>query len=443
MNFSRIKKVRVKTKLLLLIFLILVLMLSFLTYYAVFYQNKMSVKTTSFDAVVTAKTMLSSMNGMMLNGTIAKKSDRRQLFGIYQKIKGIKYFKVVRGSAVNKEFGAGLKQEVPTSKFDKEILASKKEITRVYEKNGQKYLKVGVPFTAEKMSRGIDCLMCHTVKAGTVLGGVELVYSLKNSVNASNIFMRNIIVFQIILVILSIIIIYILLRQVFIKPITVFYRRVRDISKGEGDLSKLIPMDCFDKTVIIAKRHKNCMLKEDELGPRCWDKQIDSFGEKGERICKKCNVYKNSVGLFSMLVNRLKRGEKSGRFTNLTALYLLRRAGDEYSLESHKNSVFLFHLHILQALEEAIKNQLYSHHSVMLRQALENITSFLGKGNISYVLSQIGVEDVENAANIINSLSHKDAYYYQSDFMAPAVETVFKDIFGKLLEKYQFVLHAG
>ncbi|MDA8402087.1 MAG: hypothetical protein M0Z86_04140, partial [Deltaproteobacteria bacterium] len=76
MNFSRIKKVSIKTKLLVLIFVILVLMLSFLTYYAVYYQNKMSVKTTSFDAVVTAKTMLSSMNGMMLNGTIAKKSDR-------------------------------------------------------------------------------------------------------------------------------------------------------------------------------------------------------------------------------------------------------------------------------------------------------------------------------------------------------------------------------
>jgi methyl-accepting chemotaxis protein len=235
------------------------------------------------------------MNGMMFNGTLAKKSDRRQLFGMYRKIKGIKYFKVVRSSIVDKEFGAGLKQEIPTSKFDKEILTSKKEITRVYEKNGQKYLKVGVPFTAEKMSRGIDCLMCHTVKAGTVLGGVELIYSLKNTVNASNIFMRNIIIFSIILIVLSIIVVYILLKQAFIKPITVFYRRVKDISKGEGDLSKLIPMDRLDKPGIIAKRNKNCMLKEDELGMRCWDKQIERFGEKGELICKKCYVYKNSV----------------------------------------------------------------------------------------------------------------------------------------------------
>ncbi|MHB8231302.1 MAG: methyl-accepting chemotaxis protein [bacterium] len=295
MNFSRIKKVSIKVKLLSLIFIILVSMLSLLTWYAVFYQNKMSVKTTSFDAVVTAKTMLSSLNAMMLNGTIAKKADRRQLFGIYQKIKGIKYFKVVRGSAVDKEFGAGLKQEIPATKFDKEILASNKEIIRIYEKNGKEYLKVGVPFTAEKMSRGIDCLMCHTVKAGTTLGGVELIYSLKNTVNSSNIFMRNIIIFSILLIILSIVIIYIFLKQVFIKPITAFYARVRDISKGEGDLSKLIPMDCYDKPAIIAKRRRDCMLAEDDLGQRCWETQIERFGEKGERVCKKCNVYKNSV----------------------------------------------------------------------------------------------------------------------------------------------------
>jgi len=79
----------------------------------------------------------------------------------------------------------------------------------------------------------------------------------------------------------------------------------------------------------------------------------------------------------------------------------------------------------------------------MLRQALENIASFFGRGNIGYTLAQIGVEDFEGAANVINSLSHKDAYYYQSDLMSPAVEVVFRDIFTKLLDKYKFALHAG
>ena len=295
MNLSIIKKTSIKTKLISMIIIAAIVVLFALTYYALYFQNKMSVKTTSFDAVVTAKTMLSSLNAMMLNGTISNKSDRRQLFDIYRKIKGIKSFKLVRGNSVNKEFGQGLKQEMPVTNFDKEILSSKKEIIRVYEKNGQKYLKVGVPFVAKKMSRGIDCLMCHTVKQGTVLGGVELVYSLKNTVKSSDIFMRNVVIFSIILIFIAILLMYLMLKQTFIKPITSFYKRVRDISKGEGDLSKLIPMDCFDKPKIIEKRHRQCMLSESELELRCWDKQIEKFGDKGEHICKKCKVYKNSV----------------------------------------------------------------------------------------------------------------------------------------------------
>ncbi len=294
-DLNLIKKVSIKTKLLFLITFVFILILSFLTYYSVSSQNKMSVKMTSSDAVVTAKTMLSSLNAMMLNGTISKKSDRRQLFGIFKKIQGIKDVKVIRGEAVNKEFGPGLKHENPTTKFDKEILGSNKEIISIFNKNGHEYLKVGVPFVAKKMSRGINCLMCHTVKDGTTLGGVKLIYSMKNAVNSSNIFMRNIIIVSFIFLVLSILAIYGLLKSIFIKPTKNLYDKLNDIVRGDGDLSKLIPMDCYNKTTIMMKKSKNCMLKEDELEPRCWDKQQDRYGDTGGQICIKCDVYKNSV----------------------------------------------------------------------------------------------------------------------------------------------------
>ncbi|HBO4310609.1 TPA: AAA family ATPase [Pseudomonas aeruginosa] len=158
---------------------------------------------------------------------------------------------------------------------------------------------------------------------------------------------------------------------------------------------------------------------------------------------KKIIVTTHHIGLFSILADRLKKGEKSDRYKHLAKLFILKNLGGEYTLGTPRNSVFLFHLHLLQLLEEASKEQLYSHHVVMLRQALENIASFFGRGNIGYTLAQIGVEDYENAANVINSLSHKDAYYYQSDLMSPAVEAVFKDVFAKLLDKYKFALYVG
>ncbi len=295
MNLSIIKKTSIKTKLISLIIIAAIVVLFALTYYALYFQNKMSIKTTSLDAVVTAKTMLSSLNAMMLNGTIANKSDRRQLFKIYRKIKGIKYFKLVRGNPVNKEFGPGLNQEMPKTKFDKEILASKKEIIKPFEKNGQKYLKVGVPFVAKKMSRGIDCLMCHTVKRGTVLGGVELVYSLKNTVNASHIFMRNMITISIIFIILFVLITYIALKLIFEKPIKKLYDKLNEIVRGDGDLSKLIQMDYLKSNEIKNKRSKACKLDENELKDRCWDVHQDRYGEEGSKICTDCNVFKNSV----------------------------------------------------------------------------------------------------------------------------------------------------
>lgn len=153
---------------------------------------------------------------------------------------------------------------------------------------------------------------------------------------------------------------------------------------------------------------------------------------------KRVIVTTHHIGLFSILADRLTKGSKSSRYKNLTKLCILTKNGDALSLDTPKNGVFLFHLHVLQLLVEASRSELYAHHIVMLRQVLENVASFLGRGNIGFTLTQIGVTDAENAANVINSLSHKDAYHYQSNLMPPAVQTVFRDVLEKLLDKYKF-----
>ena len=153
---------------------------------------------------------------------------------------------------------------------------------------------------------------------------------------------------------------------------------------------------------------------------------------------KRVVVTTHHIGLFSILADRLTKGSKSDRYKNLTKLCVLTKNGDALSLDTPRYGVFLFHLHVLQLLVEASRSELYAHHIVMLRQVLENVASFMGRGNIGFVLNQIGVADAESAANTINSLSHKDAYYYQSDLMPPAVQTVFRDVLDKLLDKYKF-----
>lgn len=158
---------------------------------------------------------------------------------------------------------------------------------------------------------------------------------------------------------------------------------------------------------------------------------------------KRIIITTHHIGLFSNLANRLTKGEKSSRYKNITSLKILKKVGDEVVLESPKRNVFLYHLHLLQILDEASKDQLYTYHFALLRQLLENIASFLGTGRTGHTLTEIGVENVDDVANIINTHSHKSVYYDQTEMMNAAEQKHFNDIFNKIVEKYKFVYNAG
>ncbi len=83
-----------------------------------------------------------------------------------------------------------------------------------------------------------------------------------------------------------------------------------------------------------------------------------------------------------------------------------------------------------------------SYHFALLRQVLENIASFLGVGQFGYVLQQIGLTDPGKVAQLINTLSHKNVYYFESDDLGPDNLKLFDDVFQGIKQKYNFVLHA-
>lgn len=154
---------------------------------------------------------------------------------------------------------------------------------------------------------------------------------------------------------------------------------------------------------------------------------------------KRIIITTHHIGLFSILFDKLKKGEKSGRYNKLTKPFILATQDGNLALNSLNNEVFLFHLHLMQTLETAINTELYAYHFVLLRQLLENISSFLGVGRLTYVLEQIQIENVREVGEIINSLSHKNAYRLQFNKMAETEETIFKDVFQKIQNKYGFI----
>ena len=144
------------------------------------------------------------------------------------------------------------------------------------------------------------------------------------------------------------------------------------------------------------------------------------------------------IGLFSVLYDRFNYGEKSKRYEPNSAFFMLKRQGEEVELKQFNKEVFLYHLHLMQVLDEARKTQLYTYHFVLLRQLLENIVSFLGKSQIKFVLQEINADKPEEKIYMLNSLSHKKVFVPQIKEMNEKEMEVFNEIFEKLLVKYNF-----
>ncbi|PKN93319.1 MAG: anticodon nuclease [Chloroflexi bacterium HGW-Chloroflexi-6] len=157
---------------------------------------------------------------------------------------------------------------------------------------------------------------------------------------------------------------------------------------------------------------------------------------------RKIVITTHHIGLFAILADWLGKGEKADSYKKSTQLHILKREGNTVSLLSPAKDVFLYHLELLQTLKTAIDNQeLYAYHFALLRQVLENISSFLGVGRVSFVLEQIGITDPDEVNQILNTLSHKTVFRYEAKELVEDNVRLFNQIFSALMSKYNFVIH--
>lgn len=167
---------------------------------------------------------------------------------------------------------------------------------------------------------------------------------------------------------------------------------------------------------------------------------------------RKIIITTHHIGFATILGNWLTDSNNPFKGKNGNNMYSLRGLSfdkGEYSFVSFTNkAVWLYHLRMLQVLDKAIQddadenveNGLEVYHMAILRQVLENISSFLGVGRIGFVLEQIGYtkEEADRIALEDNALTHRNVYFPQSDVMVPDNKNMLKDIFQRIIDKYHF-----
>mgnify|MGYP002713114620 CR=1 FL=1 len=179
-----------------------------------------------------ADSYFDNVNTLMLTGGMANKEISRKKVTAREEVLDAR---IIRGEGITKVFGAGTDQNQVMDDFDKRGLAGEK-VDEIYRNEEGRVLTVVMPMLALKDYRGTNCLLCHQVNEGDVLGAVRVDYSLSH-LDAkvlkqlwSNIGLNSVVL------IAGLVVISFILKRLVVAPLRKVTDVVRSIEK-ESDLT--------------------------------------------------------------------------------------------------------------------------------------------------------------------------------------------------------------
>lgn len=111
----------------------------------------------------------------MINGVIDK---RESFLRRLVEVQGLKSARVIRSPEVEKQFGKGLSQEAAADDLERQVLQEGKPRFEVIKEGGETIFRGIIPYIATA-SGNPNCLQCHQVSEGAVLGAVSMSMSLE------------------------------------------------------------------------------------------------------------------------------------------------------------------------------------------------------------------------------------------------------------------------
>ncbi len=193
-----------------------------------------------------AYSLFDSLNAMMLTGTINK---RDIILKKIRKTPNVREVRVLHGE------GHLIQSDNPEhqvqDQWDKKALAGE-TVSQWIEHEGEPALLYIKPFKATTDYNGVNCLMCHQVSEGTVIGAIRIIYSMSQENKKISKAFWSSVTLSLVVFVVGIALIYLLVRHVIIRPLSEF-RRTLYIVDEDNDLSQRIEIESEDELGHTAK----------------------------------------------------------------------------------------------------------------------------------------------------------------------------------------------
>ncbi len=121
-----------------------------------------------------AEIVRAHLTSSMVNGTISK---RQGFMDQLMDVSGLLDVKVTRGPDVIAQYGHGLAGEQDSDEIERQVMASGKNHFSLIEQDSNSVFRATIPYIAQDKKEP-NCLLCHQVEVGTVLGVLTLHISL-------------------------------------------------------------------------------------------------------------------------------------------------------------------------------------------------------------------------------------------------------------------------
>lgn len=189
-----------------------------------------------------ADSYFDSINTMMLTGTMAQRNVLRDKILARP---GVTDARIIRTPAITSVYGAGYEHQAPADDLDQRALAGE-QIIEISKSQDGRLLTVINPIRAEKDYRGTNCLLCHQVADGSVVGAVRISYALASLDSQVQRNLWTSAGMQLLLLLLGLAVIIFIVRRTVIQRINAMRHTMEAIARDD-DLSYNVTIGARDE----------------------------------------------------------------------------------------------------------------------------------------------------------------------------------------------------
>ncbi|MBL8448373.1 MAG: methyl-accepting chemotaxis protein [Dechloromonas sp.] len=251
---------------------------------------------------------MAGLTGMMITGTVGQ---REVFLDQIKQLSIIRELHVARGEAVIKAFGPDSKASRSLDAVENQVMTTGTPHISVQHEGANAYLRVVNPTRASKNYLGKDCVACHQVPEGTILGIVSMKVSLDSVEAAVSDFRLKIAGAALIVIGVLLVIIFLLTRHFVTTPLESLRQGLEDIARGEGDLTRRLPVRGQDEVGQAAAVFNEMMENFSGLVRQVRDAaqqvsaRVASLSESADRVAQSSHLQDQKSGAAAAAVEQL------------------------------------------------------------------------------------------------------------------------------------------